>query len=69
MQTEITQKFVVGDIVRLKCNFNVMMVNDTSTNPKNLSHLQVHVVWHNDIGLLCSAVLDERVLIKHVTED
>jgi len=68
MQTASTQKFAVGDIVRLKCNFNAMMVNATSVNPKDLIYLQVHVVWHNDVGLLCSAVLDERVLIKHDEE-
>lgn len=69
MQHSSQKSFNVGDIVRLKCNHLLMIVNGISFNVKDTAWSQVHVVWHNEAGLLCTATLDQRVLVKHDNEN
>lgn len=63
--------FPIGTTVRLRCNHVLMMVQDTkiveecefiNDEPTTITKLMVSVIWHNDVGLLCQATVNAKVL-------
>ena len=63
--------FPIGTTVHLRCNHVLMMVQDTkiveecefiNDEPTTITKLMVSVIWHNDVGLLCQATVNAKVL-------